>query len=264
MVALVDAQDVLQGGRGDDILLLDAQALALVVGVVGIEHPGDVLGPVLGVQGPGVILGVEGVEIQLIHRLALPQAQGADIVGAVADDGHVVGHGQHGLVGKFDGDGVVVAAVAPGIAVVGPVVGQLPLGAGLVEALLEQAELVAQAVAAQGQVAGHGAVQEAGRQAAQAAVAQGGVLDLLHAGQIHALLGEGVPQLLEDAEVVEVGIDHAAHQILGGEIVGLAVFGAEIAVLHPAVVDLHHHSLTQGVMQLLRRGAGELGVVVIL
>jgi hypothetical protein len=49
-------QDVLEAGRDEEVLLLDAQLLALLRGVIRVEHAGDVLGLVLGVDG-GVILG---------------------------------------------------------------------------------------------------------------------------------------------------------------------------------------------------------------
>ena len=57
-------------------------------------------------------------------------------------------------------------------------------------------------------------------------------------------LCELLPQLVEDAKIIEVGVDHAAHQILRGEVIGLAVLGAQMPMLHPAVVDLHHDGLT--------------------
>ena len=253
----VDPQNILEGGAGEDILLLDPQLLALLGGVVGIEDPGDILGLVLFQQGLFIVLSVEGVEVQLLLGLALPQAQGADIVVAVADDGHIVGHGDDGLVGEGDLDGVLVAAVAPGIAVAGPVVGGLLLGAVLAEALLEEAEAVPQAVAGQGNALGDGAVQEAGGQTAQAAVAQGGVLDVLQLGQIHALFGEGLADGLENAHIEEVGVDQTAHEVLGGEVVGLAMALPRLFAVGPVLIQSHHHRLTQAVVQPLGGGGGE-------
>jgi hypothetical protein len=171
-VAAVDgaevAQDILQRGAGEDVLLLDAQLLALERGVVRIEHARDVLGLVLGVERLGVVLGVEGVKIELLFGLALPEAERADGVVLIADDRHVVGHGHDGLVGEFDAHGQLVAAVAPGVAVLGPVVGALAL-AVVLDGLPEQAEAVAQAVARERQIAGRRAVEEAGGQSAEAA-----------------------------------------------------------------------------------------------
>ena len=58
------------------------QLLALPAGVVGVEELGDVLGAVLVRAGLGVLLLVEQVEVDLMEALALPQAQGANVLGA--------------------------------------------------------------------------------------------------------------------------------------------------------------------------------------
>ena len=187
---LVGAHHILQGSGGEHILLLDAQALALPGGVVGIQHTGDVLGLVLLLQSPQVVLVVEGIEVQRGLRLALPQAQGVDVVGAVADHGHIIGDGQHGLVRELHPDGVVVAAVGPGITKLGPVISGFLLAAVFIKALLEQAVLIPQAIAGQGNVGGSGGVQEAGSQTAQAAVAQCIVLDFFQNSQINAVGGK--------------------------------------------------------------------------
>ena len=42
------AQHVLDAGAGEEVLLAQAQFLAVLAGVVGVEHHGDVLGGVLG------------------------------------------------------------------------------------------------------------------------------------------------------------------------------------------------------------------------
>ena len=249
-VALVGVHDILQRGAGEEVLLLYAQALSLPGGVVGIKHAGDVLGPVFLRQGTGIVLLVERVEIKLLFGLALPESQRADIFREIADDGRVVGHGQHGLIGEPDPDRVLLAAVAPGIAVFCPVVGRLALGAVL-EGLLEQAEAVAQTVAAQGDAAGDGAVQIAGRQTAQTAVAQGGVLDLLEAGQIHALPGERVFHLVEYSEIEQVVVDQPADQVLGGKIEGFAFARAMGTGFGPVVADGQHHRAGQRVVQML-------------
>ena len=136
------AQHILQGRRGQHILLLDAQPLALPGGVVGVEHPCDVLGGVLLRQRLVVVLGVECLKVQLMDCFALPQTQGADVVGAIADDGHIIGDGNHGLVSKGDPHGVFVSAIAPRVTEVSPVVDHLLLRIVL-KALLEQPKPVA-------------------------------------------------------------------------------------------------------------------------
>ena len=255
---------ILQRRGGQDVLLLNTQALTVPGGIVGVQHTGDVLGLILGVQSPQVILRVEGVEVQLFLGLALPQTQGAHILGVIANDGHIVRHGQNGVIGELDLHGVVVAAVGPGITEFGPVVSLLHLVAVAVEALLEQAELIAQAVAGQGNVGGSGAVQEAGSQTAQAAVAQSIVLDILQNRQIHAPLGEQLLHLIQNAQIEQVAVDQTADQILGGNIVSLALMHTGLLGMAPVVGNRHHHRLTQSLMQLLGSGVLQGYVVSVL
>ena len=249
----VVAQDILQRGAGEDILLLDAQALALPGRVVRVEHAGDILGLVLLFQCLDIVLGVEGVEVQLLLCLALPQAERTDSRGLIADDRHVVGHAVDGLVGKVDLNGQLVAAMAPWVAVFGPVVGVLALAAAH-KRLLEQAEAVAQTIAGQRQVERGGAVQEAGGETAKAAVAERCVLNMLQTGQIDALFSEGGLHFAQDAEVKEVAVDQTADQILRGEIERAAARRLTALGLGPVVADLHHDDLAQRLMQTLRRG----------
>ena len=69
---LIIADDILKGSRGQHILLLDPQVLALPGGIVGIQDPGNILRLILVIQGLLVILGVEGIKVQLLLGLALP------------------------------------------------------------------------------------------------------------------------------------------------------------------------------------------------
>ena len=173
---------------------------------------------------------------------------------AVADDGHVVGNGQHGVVRELDLYGMVIPAVRPGITIFGPVVRVLLLAALLVKALLEQAELVPKAIAGQRQVAGGGAVQEAGGKSAQTAVAQSGVLDVLQHGQVYALGGKELLHLVQNAQVVQVGVNQPANQVFSGEVVGLPLLQTGLLAAAPVVGNGHHDGLTQSLMQFLRGG----------
>ena len=247
-------QHILQGGGGQHILLLDAQPLALVGGVVGVQDTGDILGLVLLIQSPEIVLIVEGVEVQLLLGLALPQPEGADVVGAIADDGHIIGDSQHGMVGELHLHGVVVAAVGPGIAVFRPVVGLLHLTAVGIEALLEQAEAVAQAVAAEGQIGAGGGVQEAGGQTTQTAVAQSIVLDVLQNGQIHAMLREQLLHLVQNPQVEQVAVHQTADEVFSREVEGLPLVQALVLGAAPVVGNGHHHGSAQSLMELLRGG----------
>ena len=149
---------------------------------------------------------------------------------------------------------MVVAAVGPGITELGPIVGIFLLPAVLVPALLEQAELVAQAVAGQGDVAAGGAVQEAGSQSAQTAVAQRVVFNLLQNGQIHATLREQLLHLFENAKVIQIGVNQTANQILGRDIVSLAAVHTGALAVIPVIGNRHHHGFTQCLMQFLGCG----------
>ncbi len=200
-----------------------------------------------------IVLGVEGVEVQLLLCLALPQAERTDGRGLIADDGHVVGDAVDGLVGEFDLDGQLIAAVAPWVAVFGPVVGVLTLAAAH-KRLLEQAEAVAQTIARQRQVERGGAVEEAGGQTAETAVAERCVLNMLQTGQIDALFGEGGLHFAQDAEVKEVAVDKSSDQILRRKIKCAAARRLTALGLGPVVADLHHDDLAQRLMQTLRRG----------
>ena len=151
LMAAEIAHNVLQRRAGEDILLLDAQALALPRGVVGVEDAGDVLGLVFVFERLIVVLCVERIEVQLLLGFALPETERADGLGVVADDRHIVGYAVDGLVGELDFHGQLIAAVAPGVAVFRPVIGVFTLTV-VFKRLLEQAEAIAQAVSHERQI----------------------------------------------------------------------------------------------------------------
>jgi hypothetical protein len=70
----VDAQHVLQRTGDKEVLLLQAQLLALDLLVIRIQHLGDVLRGDLLVDRAPVIAAVEGGEIERLGRLGTPQA----------------------------------------------------------------------------------------------------------------------------------------------------------------------------------------------
>ena len=260
---LVGAQNVLQRGAREEVLLLDAQALALARGVVRVEHARDVLGAVFLREGALVVLPVEGIKVELPLGFALPQAQRGHIVGLVADDRRVVRHGEHGLVGKAHLHGVLLAAIAPRVAELLPVVGGLLLRA-VFKALLEKAEAVAQTVAAQRHAAGGGAVHIARGETAEAAVAERRVFDLLEAREVDTALGKGAAHFVENAEIEEVAVHEPPDEIFGGEIKRLALSGAAGAGLGPVVCHGDHHRAAERVVQMLGRGLGETLVLIVL
>ena len=180
----------------------------------------------------------------------------------VADDRRIVRHGKHRLIGEAYLYGVLLAAEAPGIAVLFPVVGGFLLRA-VFKALLEKTEAVAQAVAAQRHAAGGGAVHIARGETAKAAVAESRVLDLLQAGKIDAALGERPAHLVENAEIEEVIVYEPPDKIFGGEIKRLALPGAAGAGLGPVVPHRDHHRPAKGVVQMLGRRLAQTLVLII-
>ena len=224
VVGHVVVNDLLKGGRAEEVLLAHAQDLALVRGVVGVQDPGDVGGALALDDGVGEALGVEGVVVEVLHGLGPPQAQGPHVLGAVAGDGHVIGDGAHGQVVVGDDALGLLAADDEGVALLHPGVGVLGLEA-VGEELLEQAVAVEDAVAGHGQLEGGARVEEAGGQAAQAPVAQGGVGLLLEdVGEVLAEGAHRLARLVDQAEVGQVVEQGAPHEELGGEV-----------VLHPAL-----------------------------
>jgi len=233
----VAGQDVLDAGAGEEVFLAQAQFAPGGCAVVGVEHPTDVLVLVLELGRACIVAGVEGVQVDLRRCHGLPQAQGADAFGAVAGDDHVIGFGVDltgmapgGHVGRVGGGfhpapeahRVVHADTRkfPGRTVFEPGVGRFDLAATLY-ALLEHAELVADAVAEGRQLQCRHAVEEARGQAAEAAVAQRGV-------------GLGGRQVLQRAGMRARGHAHLALEFKRCQGVGQ---GAPDQELHRQVVD---------------------------
>ena len=250
VLGLVLPADVLHGGGDEEILLLEPQGLALVVVVLGVEDLGDGLGHGLLLHGLQVLAPGEEGHVQGDGALGVPQPEDVDVVGAVAGDLHVLGHGQHVAAPLVD-HGVAAVGVPhvlhgaaeadllylvhlgdePGVAQAQPVVGQLHLLA-VHDLLLEEAQLVADGVAGGGDLQGGHGVQVAGGQTAQAAVAQTGVgLHLEEVGGGEAQVLDGLLQLWQDPQVVGVLLQGPAHEELQGQVVDLA----GVAVPDPAL-----------------------------
>mmetsp|Transcript_1100 Transcript_1100/g.3068 ORF Transcript_1100/g.3068 Transcript_1100/m.3068 type:complete len:926 (+) Transcript_1100:706-3483(+) len=255
------AQAVLHGGGHEEVLLLQAQLLALVRAVVGVQHGRQRLGALLGQDGGHVVAGVERLQVKLLGGLGRPQPQVDAVARAKPGDGVVVRDRGHLLAGvplehlaavnglgghvavELDGVRHDQALNLPRVAEREPVVGLLVLEA-VEDVLLEHAVLVADAVAPGGQVErGHG-VQEAGRQAAQAAVAQRGVALLLADRlQVVAHLAQRLSVRLSHVQVVQRVEQRAAHEEFHGQVVhALGVLLLEVGLgvvpgLHQAVAQ---------------------------
>lgn len=80
------AHDGLDGGGDEEILLLEAQGLALVVVVLGVEHLGDGLGHGPLLHGFQILAGGEQVHVHRRGAVGVPQAEQVAVLGAVAGD----------------------------------------------------------------------------------------------------------------------------------------------------------------------------------
>mmetsp|Transcript_74151 Transcript_74151/g.163987 ORF Transcript_74151/g.163987 Transcript_74151/m.163987 type:complete len:458 (+) Transcript_74151:1250-2623(+) len=232
------AEDILDRGTAEEVLLPQAQDLALVLVVVGIKHRGDVLSPASLLDGIRIVALVEGVKIELRGGASAPQAQVVGVVSVEAWDGIIVGHGLDDLApgvtntplpvfvaGLLCGTAEThwVGDVRPGdlpwASVAEPEVGALHL-ASILDVLLEHTIVVTDAVtpARQGE-GGHG-VEEASSQAAEATVAQCRVILLIEKLlQGDAKVLECVLKVLLQIEVCQRIVHKTAHEVLGREIV---------------------------------------------
>ena len=196
------AHDVLQAGAGEEVLLAQAQLLAVLALVVGVEHARDVFGLRALLDRGAVIAGVELAEVEFLDRGGVPQAQGVDGAVAVAGHRHVVGDGldvavadpahaglaarvvvELGLPAELHPLGVLGAVQLPRAAVGEPGVRRLDLVA-VDDLLAEHAVVVADAVAEHRQRERGARIEEAGGEAAETAIAEAGIRllggDLLH------------------------------------------------------------------------------------
>ena len=255
--------DVADGSGGQEVLLAQTQNLALYVVVVGVQDLADQLGGgVLG-DGAAVIARVEAAHIK-VRGLGLPQAQLGHAVSIVALHVHIAGHGQNAVVVhvlhvvevavpglldlavKANFHGLVGVALQPDLAAGQPVVGPLLLPA-VHDLLLEDAVLVQNAVTGAGNAGGGHAVQIAGGQAAQAAVAQAGVrLFLIDGLQLDVGLGQRLLGHFVQAQAEQAGFQAAAHQKLHAQVVHLLFAVGEHLAQKLFVLVAHHLAADQG------------------
>ena len=213
-------QNQLGTGGNHQVLLIDPQLTACLVGVVGVQEQGQVF-----VDG-GLVKGDAVVYNAFIHGVNIEQVQG---VGAalVAGDRQPVKPGGVGFAPQGNGVG--------GVRLFRPAVGAEP-GVGLLllhaagEGLTEQAEMIPQAHAVTGQVQGGQGIQEAGCQTAQAAVAQRGLrFHLFDVGKLLSRGKQGSAHLVIEAQIDQIVGQQLANQEFGADIVQLpALCGANL------------------------------------
>ncbi len=263
VLRLVLAADALDCGGDKEVLLLEPQGLALIVVVLGVEDLGDGLGHGLLLHGLEVLAPGEEGHIQGRGALGVPQPEDVHMLGAVAGDLHVLGHGQHvvaalvhhgvgavlppdvlDLAAEVDPLGLVHLGDEPAVGDLQPVVGELHLLA-LHDLLLEEAQLIADGVAGGGDLQGGHGLQVAGGQTAQTAVAQAGVgLHLEEVGGGEAQVLNGLLELGQDPQVEGVLLQGAAHEELQGEVVdlpGVAVSDVALGGQLPGGHDVPQH-----------------------
>ena len=234
----VVAQDIGNGSSAEEVLLAQAKDLALGVVIVGVQDLGDQLcGSRLADSGV-IVAGVEAAHIKA-GCLGLPQAQLGNALRAVTGNVHIVGNsndrvvvfvldmvetalpGLDSLAVKADLLCLVGVGFDPHLAAGQPVVSGFLLPA-VHDLLLEDAVLIQNRIAGAGDAVGSHAIQVAGSQTAQAAVAEACIRLLLING---VDLDIGVSQNLlgnfVQAQVEQAGAQAAAHQELHAEVIDL-------------------------------------------
>ena len=200
------AQNGLEGGGHQQILLAQAQPLAGNVVIGRVEDLGNHLSHGVALQSLGVVATGEGSHIKAAGRLGAPQHQLIHGIGVVTGNIHVVGHSHDGLIvdvghtvlavvvpavglaAELDLYSLVLSGHQPHIAHSQPVIGELHLPT-VDDLLLEDAELIADGVARAGNTQSGGRIHIAGSQTAQTAVAQTGVrLHLVQVVNVDAAL----------------------------------------------------------------------------
>ena len=232
------SDDVLERAGDEEILLDEAEFLAALGVVIGIEHLGNGLARVLVVHRLVVAAAVEGLEVEILRRLGGPEPQEVHGRRPVTRNGNVVGNAdeflrpcplRHVVADRiedildhsveFDLGGVLGADDLPGGAVFHPVVGKLHLVA-VAELLPEETVLVMDAVSDRRQVKRRQRVEEAGRQTAQATVAEAHVVFLLaEFVDVEAEFPDRLAHVQVDIGALEAVDVEAPHQELQGEVV---------------------------------------------
>ena len=210
-----DAQHVLQRAGHKEDLLAQAQPLALIELIVGVEHLAEGFALHLGQHRLGVRARVERGEVEGFWCHRRPQAQRVGRTHLKAKDGCVVGDPQHGVLPDAHGVAPLRTNHLPRVAAGQPGVGAFLLAVGC-DALAKNAELVADAIADGGQLQACQRFLEAGRQPTQPPITEAGL------GFASDQRLEVEPQLLASgfrfsahAEVHQIVFEMGPQQIFG-------------------------------------------------
>ncbi len=227
------AQQVLQRGSDEEVLLAQTQLLPRLGAVGRIEHPRDALGTRLLRRGADVIASIEARQVEVRFRPRAPQAQRVHPGTTPADDGRVIGDRAHAfgpvpemlnltlLVGgrrdtAAEADQVLDlgALELPGVAEIQPGLGLFVLPA-IDDRLAEQAMVITDAVAMGHHAKGGHAFHEAGREPPEAAIAERRVrLQQADAIDVYVQSGQRLARHLEQAQVAQAVHQQTADQEL--------------------------------------------------
>ena len=274
--------DIADRSSGQEVLLTQAQDLALNVVIVGVQYLGDELG--VGVLAhSGVVVAQREAGHIKVRGLCLPQTQLCNALSVVALHIHIGGDSHDAVVVgvldvveavvpvlvdlavKADLHSLIRVTLQPHLTAGQPVVGALLLPA-VHDLLLEDAVLVQDGVAGAADIGGGHAVQIAGSQAAQAAVAQTCIgLFLKNAVQIDLGVSQCFLGDLVQTQIEQAHLQAAAHQKLHAEVVDLLGAGADSLGLELFVVLAHHLTADQSqrAVDLLVGGNIQLHTVLI-
>ena len=231
----VPAQNILDGGGGEEEFLPQPQFLPRRGTVVGIEHAHQRFSAGLVRQRARVIAIVECIEAQRIERTGRPQAQRVHAPALPADDRRIDRDRFH-LFGRLpmrlsrgigrnraaetDFVGAFPALEFPRIAVREPGFGQFALFAIVLDPLTEHAVHVTDAVTKSGQFEAGEAFHEARREPAQPAIAQRCIgFEHFELRQIDAQLGQGRGHLTLTPEIGDGVAQQAPDQKFQAEII---------------------------------------------
>ena len=259
---------VLQRGGDEEVFLPQTQFATGRGAVVRVEHPRDVLEPVLELGGACIIAGVEGIEVNLCRGAGLPEAQCADAIGAMAGDDIVEGARLDGLGGVPLGPFAVVLCGAakthrengartrkfPGGTVNEPGIGVFDLGA-IDDRLRKHAVFVAHAITPGRQFQRGHRIEEAGGKPAEAAVAERGIRFAFDdVGERRAARRrKGGIRLVAQVKRRERVVQRASDQKLHRHVVDAArlVLAVIDLRLHPAARELVARDHREGIVEFL-------------
>ncbi len=282
VVAVVpEAADDVGDRAGDQKVLLDeAQRAPLVGGIVGIEHPRQRFGGERIDHRAHEVALAELAKIEVVGGGRRPQAQRVDVAPAVSHNRAVVGNAaqrraeagrrfqravdQLELAPEVHVDGLVEPLDLPRIVEHQPVVGLFVLPAVL-EALLEHAELVTQAVADGRQLHRRQRVHEARGQAAEAAVPEASVgfffeqADPIEIVVLHGLGDQRVEQQIGDVVGQRLADEILHRQVVDALGIGLGVMPPG---RHPSLREDVAHRARQRFEAFARVGGGRIDGVI--